>query len=926
MYSAMYASSLVNSLVKQLRKLLPRKIVNKVALTNILILFITVSFLSWYSLFEKSSYQEATSVKHYKEYAAQLARISRSFVVSESSDELEKVISSFMMTNEADDVYIKDIGFNTLLSLRKTNNNHVTVISEERKHIAPLDSERHASINNGVLEVWQQIAPEDPVGWVYLTHKIEPNSALTLEFIKTIIFALIFSVAVCLLMLQRILREPMHSLRRVSEFAEWLDMAQGNHLQLQTSSKEVEQLVRTLNKTSVKLFQNGLQEKRRHLLVDTIRDIQTHYIETNDVNKLNDRILKKVVNLSESEYGFLGEVKQGFSGNPYIKILTFSKLSQNISMQNFVEKYSPPNMEFHNTHNLFGTVLQTKKPTIANDPLRDPRSGGLPPGHPPVHSFLALPVFHEKKMVAVIGVANRRGGYDQSLVDYLQPLLSTVGHVVVANRQDRHNNAVLRDLEQKEALLRRILATVSDSIITINAGGFIETVNPAADKMFGYLREEMVNQHVNMLIPKLFHTNFNEIYVSHDYSKYHAGEGRHKDGRSFSVEFTVNEFKIGDAQMFTVTVIDLSHLQNVSLIPGQNERSLFDAQHLVHDGTWELDLETKDIVASNAFFHVLNIQGEQLGFQGFVNAICKEDQQLLSLAVERCALDNEPFVIDVRMRGKTDINKFIQVQGNPRVNDEGEVNKIMGVVKDVTDTTQMLRMKDEFITSISEEIRSPLASIRGSIGILSGEVSKYISDKEKFLLDTAYQNTDRLLLFINDILDIENIATGRAEFSMEFLECKKLLDTVLMANRGVVDDFRVNIALSVKNKGIVLVADKDRLVQLLSILITNAAKHSPLNADIDLIVELVDGSLQITVKDRGEGIPVERQNNLFDLYQRIKYFHSVHPESTGLGLCIAKSIVDRHKGSISLVSQTGKGTTVTIRLPVPQQNVAVLNL
>ena len=123
-----------------------------------------------------------------------------------------------------------------------------------------------------------------------------------------------------------------------------------------------------------------------------------------------------------------------------------------------------------------------------------------------------------------------------------------------------------------------------------------------------------------------------------------------------------------------------------------------------------------------------------------------------------------------------------------------------------------------------------------------------------------------------------------------------------------------------------LIADRQRLIQLFSILTLNAAKHSPMESEIDITAELVDGLLLIKVQDYGECIPVDMQSTLFDLYARTKYLHSDHPESTGLGLCVAKSIVDRHKGSIDLDSQPGVGTTIYIRLPVPQQNVAVLNL
>jgi PAS domain S-box-containing protein len=593
-----------------------------------------------------------------------------------------------------------------------------------------------------------------------------------------------------------------------------------------------------------------------------------------------------------------------------------------------MEQYSPPNMEFHNTHNLFGAVLQTNKPTIANDAARDPRSGGLPPGHPPIFSFLALPVFYEDSIVAVIGVANRRGGYDQSLIEFLSPLLTSIGHVVVANRRKKRFEEERRQLEQKEALMRRILSTVSDSVITINKGGFIETVNCATESMFGYLNEEMINQHINQILPGLFDADFQSRYIAVNTAHYHDAVGKRKDGRTFAVELTVGEFKLGDAQMFTMTVIDLSHLQQSSNVLGRIDDMLFNVQRMVHAGTWEWHADSNRITASQEVFHILGMQEQQgwLDMGRFVEPIIEEDRQLLMLAIERCIDNKEPFVIEARLSDDSENSRYAQIQGNPAVSDEGDVTQVVGVIQDVTEMSRKIKMKDEFITSVSEEIRSPLASIRGSIGILTGEVSKFISEKEKFLLDAAYQNTDRLLLLINDILDIEYIATGKTVFNMEFLECRKLLDTVLMANRAVEKNYGVTFELDIKTRDIVLIADKQRLIQLFSILMSNAAKHSPMGAKIQIIAELIDHSLVIMVRDNGEGIPVDMQPTLFDLYARTKYFKSHHPESTGLGLCVAKSIIERHKGSIDFESEEGKGTTIYVRLPVPQQNVAVLNL
>ncbi|MGD8570873.1 MAG: GAF domain-containing protein [Gammaproteobacteria bacterium] len=924
----MRLKSFLSLLTQHVRKLWPRRIINKIALINILVLLATVSALSWYALLEKSSYQIRANIDRYQQHARQIAHVSAPYLDDDNIDDLEEVIASFLMMDEVYDLTITDVAFNTIVALRHQDNGDVIVFDNTEKPIAPVQSGQATRTNGSSLQLWQQIKTDTPLGWVYINQTTQPLESLTLDFIKTTIAALIFSIAICLLALQRILREPMQSLRRAAEFSEWLDMAQGNHLHLQTSSREVEQIIHSLNKTSEKMYHRGIQDKRTHHLIDTIRGIQTKYIERCDSQELNDSILDQVVNLTGSEYGFMGEVKTSKRGKPFIKIFNFSKLSRNVHLQKFMDQYAPPNMEFHNTHNLFGTVLQTGKPTIANDPMRDPRAGGLPPGHPPIFSFLALPVFYDDVLVAVIGIANRRGGYDQALIDFLDPLATTVGHIVVANRHNENREGARRQLEQKEAMLRRILSTVSDSIITINQGGFIETANPATESMFGYLFEELENQHINQLIPGLFDDQFRTQYIADNAERYHDALGKTKDGKTFAIELTAGEFKLGDEQMYTMTVIDLSHLQHSSSVLGRIDDMFVDVQRMVHAGTWEWHVDSNKITASQEVFHILGMEPRQgwLDMPSFVAPFVDEDKQIFMLAIERCLENKEPFVIEARLPVDGSYQHFAQIQGNPQHDDEGRVTKVVGVVQDVTDTRQIIKMKDEFITSVSEEIRSPLASIRGSIGLLTGEVSKYISDKEKFLLDTAYQNTDRLLLLINDILDIEHIATGATVFNMEFLECRTLLDTVLMANRDIETNYRVKFRLDIESKDIVLIADKQRLIQLFSILLSNAAKHSPMGAEVHIGAAVVDNSLVITVTDNGEGIPEEMQPALFDLYARTKYFKSQHPESTGLGLCVAKSIVERHKGTIDFESQEDKGTTIYVRLPVPQQNVAVLNL
>ena len=920
--------NLKNKLSTHLSKFWPRKLIHRIALINVIILMFTIGVLSWYSLSEKTAYQSRVESEHFRDHAAQIARLSKPFLRTDSIDELEAVISSFMEEGYVYSVFVKDVGFNNVIALKNTSDNIVINLPESRKIIAPVKSGELVQQSDDKLEVWYKIDEEESLGWIYINRELQPLAGLTLAFVKTTTTVLLFSISICLLLLHRIMREPMRTLRRATEFAEWLDMTQGNHLQTNTTSKEVEYLVHTLNKTSEKMYQKGQIAKRDHLLVDAIREIQTKYIENTKPQELYKLILDKVVGLSGDEYGFFAEVKRSADGKQFLKMRTFTKLAESVSIQNFVENNSPPNMEFHNSYNLLGAVLQTRKPVIANDPARDPRSGGMPKGHPPIIRFMALPVFNDDDVVGVIGLANRRGGYDQQLVDYLNPLLTTAGHIVVANKFNKRRRIARKNLEQREVLLRRILSTVSDSIVTINMGGFIETVNPATEKMFGFLDEEMLNKHINTIIPNLFDREFDQRYVSVDSDHYFCSEGVTKDGGRLPIEFMVSEFKISDEKMYTVTIIDISHLATDTLIPDSEHQVLKTFKNRVLAGPWKLNTSTNIISASQEVFNIFDITGvyNEVSFDRVVDAILEDDRPVVRLAFEKSIQNQEEFVVDVRLKPAGKQQRYAQIQGSPVIHEDGKSVILEGVIQDVTKTNNLIKRKDEFISTVTEEIRSPLASIRGSIGALSTQLAKYVTEKEKFLLDTAYQNTDRLILLINDILDIENMATGKTEFQMEFLECHKVLDAVTSANTVIEKDYGVKFEVFQESRGIVLIADKRRLLQLLHILCLNAAKHSVQGSTISINASIDDGQLLLTVEDRGEGIPDEVKAKVFDLYARTEYFRSDHPESTGLGLCVAKSIVERHAGNIEIDSQVGVGTTVSIRFPIPQQNIRVLNL
>ncbi len=155
------------------------------------------------------------------------------------------------------------------------------------------------------------------------------------------------------------------------------------------------------------------------MMINAIRHAQSSFIVDANPRDSFDGLLNVLLSITESEYGFIGEVFYKTDGVPYLKEHAITNIAWNEETRALYDKHTEAGLEFHNLKSLFGAVLTTGKPVIANDPANDPRSGGLPPGHPAMHSFMGLPIISNEKMVGMIGVANHPTGYSQELIDWL---------------------------------------------------------------------------------------------------------------------------------------------------------------------------------------------------------------------------------------------------------------------------------------------------------------------------------------------------------------------------------------------------------------------------------------------------------------------------------------------------------------------------
>ena len=246
---------------------------------------------------------------------------------------------------------------------------------------------------------------------------------------------------------------------------------------------------------------------------------------------------------------------------------------------------------------------------------------------------------------------------------------------------------------------------------------------------------------------------------------------------------------------------------------------------------------------------------------------------------------------------------------------DGEISGYLGMLADITERKKMERMKDEFISTVSHELRTPLTSIRGSLGLLAGGAAGAMSDKAASMVRIAHQNSERLVRIINDILDIEKIEAGKLELHCQHLALGALLQQAVEVNQSYADRYQVRLVLEPLADGATVLADPDRMMQVLANLLSNAAKFSPPGSTVLIRANGQGPRVRIEVEDHGTGIPEEFRPHVFEKFAQADGSTSRRFEGTGLGLSITRQLVQAMGGAIGFRSVTGRGTTFHIELP-----------
>lgn len=487
---------------------------------------------------------------------------------------------------------------------------------------------------------------------------------------------------------------------------------------------------------------------------------------------------------------------------------------------------------------------------------------------------------------------------------------------------------VVRDItlrkqaERGAARFSAIVNSSSDAIVSLDMDGSVTSWNPAAERMFGFTEAQMLGRKLMDLLPpecRDFEGQaFERVREGAEVSEYESFR-MNRDGMKFAVSCALSPIRdsaghvlgvVGITRDMTVSKRQLAALRN-------SEETMRAAMEHASVGMALMTLGGRCLRVNQALSDLVGYTCDELLNMDLREITHPDDMQPEAQTMHH-ALDTGEGRTQFDKRVLHKSGKVLFVQTNMSLVQVADSLQRYFIVQflDLTARQEMEQMKSDFVSMVSHELRTPMTSIRGSLGLIMGAMRSELSDRVAKLIGIAHNNAERLIVLINDILDIDKIASGKMRFESEFVNLSEVVRQSVESVQAYAAQYGVQVKIEQADDTLFAWVDVSRLVQVMSNYLSNAIKFSHKGGQVEVIMSRHDGMARVSVVDHGAGIDEAFKPSIFGRFMQADSTMTRSKGGTGLGLHITKQIVEYMGGSVGFDSTVGEGSTFWLQLPL----------